>query len=163
MPSKFLVLVNQHCWRRNPGLGTLFPTRKYVYNSYYPPWNQNLTFVWTTAFAPLLLERKAAEIRKKMNAGSDSEKGEKKYKDVRTVFDGIGDRQYVPAPSFCAPTTILIWVHLQLESYTSKSTFPTFCALRARAYRTVARHLHGIYIRRFLSYVLSFKAISQVV
>lgn len=51
-------------------------------------------FLLQETFAPLLLERKAANIRKKMDAQPDSEKGGNKIKHVRTMFDGTGDRHW---------------------------------------------------------------------
>ena len=81
-------------------------------------------FSWYIAFPPVLLERKAAAIRK----GIDLEKGN--YKEVRTIYDGA-DRQYV----FCkqSPQTtfvlMLMYLHYSWKNILQKALLRPFMLL----------------------------------
>ena len=89
------------------------------------------------AFPPVLLERKAQQIRKSM----DAEKGP--YREVRSVFDGA-DRQSV--------SIYFYWNgradhFVQVAAPCGEGACASFRAVRSRAYRPAPGYLHGIHLR----------------
>lgn len=79
-----------------------------------------------SAYAPVLLERKAEKIRKNLAAQPDSEKGTK-VTEVRTRFDGT-DRQYVYSPEVLL-AALTLRSHLQLENHHFQSSCTAFQTL----------------------------------
>lgn len=88
-----------------------------------------------------------------MDSDSGSEKGEKKYKQVRTIFEETNNRQCVQFPNHVI-VCFQCYYDQQVETCNVKSPHSTFCAIRTRADCAVTRALHGFHIWDLVSYAL---------